>query len=50
MNDKIWFGFSIGAVFVGFFLAITNTVMSGILESSKEWLICKHFNFQNPNP
>jgi hypothetical protein len=39
MNDKIWFGFSIGAVFVGFFLAITNTVMSGILESSKEWLI-----------
>ena len=41
VSEKIWFGFTLGAVFIGFFLAVSTTVFAGLLESSKEWLICK---------
>jgi len=39
VSEKIWFGFTLGAVFVGFFLAVSSTICAGLLESSKEWLI-----------
>jgi len=44
-DNQIALSFSLGAIFIGFFLATTTTMTSGLLEAAKEWVICKFFVF-----
>jgi hypothetical protein len=32
-------GFTVGAVFVGFYLSTSTTTIAGILESAKDWVV-----------
>jgi hypothetical protein len=38
-TPKVCLGFTLGAIFIGFFFAASTTLTSGLLESSKEWCL-----------
>jgi len=41
-DKAILFAFMFGFIMIGFFVAINSTMTTGLLKSSKEWMICKY--------